>query len=442
MRTAIVGAGPTGLFLGTALARRGHQVTIVDRDPGPRSDGTWPRRGVMQFHHAHGFRGQVVDALDQELPEAGERWRAAGATAVTMAGAQAGLTLGMRSRRQTFEAALRKTAAEQPGLELRLGHVDDVTSTRGCADGLRVDGEHLPADLVIDASGRSSRVTRDLRAVPTIGGPCGIAYVDRQYQLHEGAEPGPLLNPLAWQATFDGYQVLIFVHERGIFSVLLIRPTVDRDLVELRHEAAFEAACRVIPGLSDWTDPDRSHPITDVLPGGLLMNWYRDQRGPDGGLALPGLLFVGDSVCTTTPNFGRGIATSLLQAREALRLLDAHGADLVTVAESFDSWTDKHMKPWVEDHVLMDDSLRRRWTGEDVDLSRRLPSDLIMAAAEVDPEITPAIGPYAAMQAGPSSLDAVEPRARAVYETGWRPAPAPGPTRAELVDVVAAAIAL
>ena len=353
---------------------------------------------------------------------------------------QGDLTVGMRSRRQTFETALRATAAEQPGLELRLGHVDGSRPRGGRADGLRVDGAHLPADLVIDASGRSSRVTRRPSSrSPTVGGPCGIAYVDRQYQLHEGAEPGPLLNPLAWQATFDGYQVIIFVHERGIFSVLLIRPTVDHDLVALRHQAAFEAACRAIPGLSDWTDPDRSRPITEVLPGGMLMNWYRDQRGPDGELALPGLLFVGDSVCTTTPNFGRGIATSLLQAREALRLLDAHGTDLVTVAESFDAWTATHMKPWVEDHVLMDDSMSRRWAGEDVDLSQRLPSDLIMAAAEVDPEIAPAIGPYAAMQAGPSSLDAVEPRARAVYESGWRPAPAPGPTRAELVDLVAAA---
>ncbi len=442
MRTAIVGAGPTGLFLGTALARRGHQVTCVDRDPGPAADGSWPRRGVMQFHHAHGFRGQVVDAIDAEVPEAGERWRAAGAAPVTMPGPSGDLTLGMRSRRQTFEEALRRTAAEQPGLEIRVGHVDEVSATRGRADGLRVDGVHLPADLVIDASGRSSRVTRRLRATPTVGGPCGIAYVDRQYQLHYGAEPGPLLNPLAWQATFDGYQVIIFVHEHGIFSVLLIRPTDDRDLVDLRHAAAFEAACRAVPGLSEWTDPSRSRPITDVLPGGLLMNWYRDQTGPDGGLALPGLLFVGDSVCTTTPNFGRGIATSMLQAREVLRLLDEHGADVVTVAESFDGWAATHMRPWVEDHLLMDDSLARRWAGEDVDLSGRLPSDLILAAAEADPGIGAGIGPYMTMQAGPSSLDAVEPRARAVYEGGWRPPLPEGPSRAELVDLVAAAVAV
>jgi 2-polyprenyl-6-methoxyphenol hydroxylase-like FAD-dependent oxidoreductase len=70
VHTAIIGAGPTGLFLGSALARRGHRVTVVDRDPGPRADGSWPRRGVMQFHHAHAFRAQAVEAVRTEMPDA------------------------------------------------------------------------------------------------------------------------------------------------------------------------------------------------------------------------------------------------------------------------------------------------------------------------------------------------------------------------------------
>ena len=69
MRTLIVGSGPTGLLLGAALARRGHQVTSVDRDPGPTGDA-WIRRGVMQFEHAHGFRPQVPMTLQAEWPEA------------------------------------------------------------------------------------------------------------------------------------------------------------------------------------------------------------------------------------------------------------------------------------------------------------------------------------------------------------------------------------
>src|SRR5205085_289340 len=78
----------------------------------------------------------------------------------------------------------------------------------------------------------------------------------------------------------------------------------------------------------------------------------------------------------------------------------------------------------VDDHAHMDESLRRRWAGEDVDLSQRLPSDLVLAAAEVDPSIMEAAFPYTSMRALPSSLDALEPRVHALYDEGWRPTPA------------------
>src|SRR5580658_1628253 len=84
MRVAIIGAGPAGLFTGAGLARRGHEVVAVERDPGPAAGGSWPRRGVMQFHHAHAFRHQVVQVLEQELPEALPRWLAAGAEPVQL----------------------------------------------------------------------------------------------------------------------------------------------------------------------------------------------------------------------------------------------------------------------------------------------------------------------------------------------------------------------
>jgi 2-polyprenyl-6-methoxyphenol hydroxylase-like FAD-dependent oxidoreductase len=442
MHVAIIGSGPTGLFLAAALARRGHRVTAVDRDPGPAGEGGWRRRGVMQFHHAHAFRPQVDEALRAELPEAHAGWLAAGAEPITfeLPGGQV-VPGGMRSRRETFERALRAAVAGQPGVELRCGHVDAVTLDRsGRVDGLRVGHEVLLADLVVDASGRAGRVTRSLRGPAAVTGATGIAYVDRQYRLRPGAEPGPMTNQIAWQADLDGYQVIIFLHERGIFSVLIVRPIDDPDLVLLRHEPAFEAACRAVPGLSSWTDPGRSRPITPVLAGGAMVNHYQGQAGRDGTIR-PGLVFLGDAVCTTTPIFGRGITTSLLQARELLRLLDAHGDDPDPVPAGFDAWCEAHMRPWVEDHVRMDEATRRRWAGHDLDLTRRIPSDLIMAAAEVDPEIGPALARYLGMLAGPDSLDAVEPRAAAVYRTGWRPSPAEGPDRRELAGVVRGALA-
>jgi 2-polyprenyl-6-methoxyphenol hydroxylase-like FAD-dependent oxidoreductase len=435
MRTLIVGSGPTGLLLGAALARRGHQVTSVDRDAGPTGD-TWIRRGVMQFEHAHGFRPQVPMTLQAEWPEALNSWRNLGAHPVE-APSPGGSprVLGVHSRRSTFERALRQAAQKQPGLTLRTGHVDGLVFDRGQVSGVRVDGSLVEADLVVDASGRSGRLAKSSvqGGVPELDGDCGLAYVDRTYQLIPGAEPGPMLSPIAYMADFDGYQCLVFLHEAGHFSVVLVRPTADAALKALRFEAVFEAACRAIPALAEWTQPDRAHPTSAVLVGGALRNVYRRQ------VDTPGLVAVGDSVATTTPTRGRGIAMACMQVTALLALLD-EGADPATVAEPFGAWCDHAIEPWVVDHIAIDGGMVRRWQGEELDLSIPLTSDLIAAAGEADSRINQHAGGYFAMTALPESLRPAEPLARAVYENGWRPAYAPGPTRDELVDVMRAAV--
>ena len=63
MQFAIAGGGPVGIFTAMSLARRGHDVVLVDRDPGPPADEPWARAGVMQFLHPHGYRAAVRNAL-------------------------------------------------------------------------------------------------------------------------------------------------------------------------------------------------------------------------------------------------------------------------------------------------------------------------------------------------------------------------------------------
>jgi 2-polyprenyl-6-methoxyphenol hydroxylase-like FAD-dependent oxidoreductase len=422
-------------MLGAALARRGHQVTSVDRDPGPTGDA-WIRRGVMQFEHAHGFRPQVPMALQAEWPQAHHSWLNLGARPVEgpdPAGSRR--QLGVLSRRSTFERALRDAAAKQPGLTLRTGHVDGLAFDRGQVVGARVNGSLVEADVVVDASGRAGRLGRTSAQGrgPELDGDCGLAYVDRTYRLRPGADPGPMVTPLAYMADFDGYQCLVFLHEAGHFSVVLVRPTADAALKALRFDAAFEAACRAIPALAEWTRPDRAHPTSPVLVGGALRNVYRPQAG------TPGLVAVGDSVATTTPTRGRGIAMACMQVTALVALLDA-GTDPATVAEPFGAWCDDAIEPWVADHIAIDGGMVRRWQGEDLDLSTPLTSDLIAAAVEADPRIGQHAGGYFAMTALPQTLSPAEPLARAVYQDGWRPAYAPGPTRDELVDVIRAAL--
>ena len=427
MRVLTIGAGPAGLILGAALALRGHEVTAVDRDSGPTSTKSWNRRGVMQFEHAHGFRPQVPLLLRKTWPAAYEAWTALGAEPVLVQTASpTPVPMGMRSRRPTFERALRRAVRNTPGLELCTGHVDSLLRVDDQVTGAVVDGRRVEADLVVDASGRSGRV---VRPEAEIEGDCGMAYVNRSYRLVAGAKPGPLLNPLLWAGNYDGYQVLVFMHEQGHYSVLFVRPAADKQLKLLRHTDAFEAACRAVPALAAWTDPERAVATSDVLVGGALRNVYTPQAG------LPGLVTVGDAVSTTTPTAGRGIAMTSMQIGALLELLD-HGADPAWLAVPFEEWLRDNIRPWVEDHIILDTESVRLWQGEDIDLRRPLSSTRILDAAPMDPRISTYAAGYLAMTDLPATLALAEPLARAVYETGWRPPRSEGPTRDELVEVI------
>ena len=93
-------------------------------------------------------------------------------------------------------------------------------------------------------------------------------------------------------------------------------------------------------------------------------------------------------------------------------------------------------KPWFDDHVYCDTDLIRRWSGHDVDLTRPLPSDLIVVAVQADPDLITLVGPFLAMLTLPGILDAAQARARHLRR---RLAPAHFPGRAELADLVTAA---
>ncbi len=433
MRVLVIGSGPTGMILGAAMGSRGHQVVSVDRDPGPTPVG-WRRRGVMQFEHAHNFRHQVGDLLRTEWPTAYDAWLGLGATPILAdPGSSDRSTLGMLSRRSTLERALRTAAAEHNGLELRTGHVDSLLFEDGRVRGAVVDGAPVVADLVVDASGRAGRVggpSRTDRAPARLDGDCGLAYIDRKYRLRPGAAPGPMNTPLGYIDEFDGYQCLVFLHEGRHFSVVLVRPTADAALAMLRVRPAFEAACAAIPVVAEWTDPARAVPASEVLVGGALRNVYRSQT------LTPGLVTVGDAVATTTPTRGRGVAMACMQIEALLHLLD-EGADPLTVAHPFDAWCETNIEPWVADHVDIDGGMVKRWQGHDIDLRGPLTSNLIADALQAEPRIAPYAGEYFAMTGLPATLRPAEPLARAVYRTGWRPPLAEGPSRDELVEIIA-----
>src|SRR5262252_6400370 len=70
---AVLGAGTAGLATALALARRGHGVTLLERDPlestAPEDAFQWPRRGVPHFLQPHAFLPRGRKEMRAHFPD-------------------------------------------------------------------------------------------------------------------------------------------------------------------------------------------------------------------------------------------------------------------------------------------------------------------------------------------------------------------------------------
>lgn len=421
MTTAVVGAGPVGAVCARALAEQGEDVLLVDPDPGPLPDGTWHRRGVMQFAHPHFFRFQVPQVMSQLVPQ---MWSEVLASGVVVNDPPEGMPAGLTSvstRRSTFEAALQRSAVHER-LTRIVGTAEQVCTERGRVTGLVVDGRTFWVDRVVVASGRSGSL--DDGRPPGEGGGCGQSYVSRMYRARPGVEPLRSWRPLG--AEHRDYHAIAFPQDDGTHSVLVIRPSADPTLEALWHDSVYDRAVARIPVLAPWTDPEHFEPITPAMRGGTLTNTYRAQG------AVLGVVHIGDAVCTTNPSGGRGVALGLQQVQALLDFLSEH-RDPRDASGAFEQWCSERIKPWYDDHVSNDAYLCARYAGEELDVDAPLPSWVVAAAAEEMPHLMSVVGPYFAMMALPCTLASIEEEVRTLLRSGWRPPMAEGPAAAELV---------
>jgi 2-polyprenyl-6-methoxyphenol hydroxylase-like FAD-dependent oxidoreductase len=85
MRVLILGGGVSGLAASLMLAREGHEVTVLERDPqvvpasGEEAWESWSREGVIQFRQAHMLTAGGREVLEDALPDVLEALVAAGA---------------------------------------------------------------------------------------------------------------------------------------------------------------------------------------------------------------------------------------------------------------------------------------------------------------------------------------------------------------------------
>ena len=170
----VVGAGIAGLAMAAALAGKFTKVVVLDRDALPSEAA--PRMGAGQGAHAHQLLKAGEESLERLLPGITRQFYGAGAIEMRVGRdigvydfggwleeCDAGFSVTSLSR-PVYEKILRERVAALPGVSVKAEtDVRRLLVEDGRCVGVELeDGTALSADLVVDATGMTGPLIRQL----------------------------------------------------------------------------------------------------------------------------------------------------------------------------------------------------------------------------------------------------------------------------------------
>ena len=312
LQVIVVGGGLGGLAATLLLARRGHRVTVVERDgdtPGGAPDqlfSGWARPGVPQARHPHNFLARSVRVLRDQAPDVLESLESRGVLKIPVDLGDGPADALLCSRRPVYEAVVRQALTAEPTVTMRAGTtVTDLVVRPGqvpVVEGVVTGaGETIRAGLVVDAAGRRSRLSAMLEAhgarpAPATKQGCPLMYISRYYRLRPGHGYPRLDSPIM---AFIGWaRSMAFLADNGTFALLAMIAAGDPLRRRLTTEAGFHRFHSAVPVIRPWLAA--GEPISPIRVMARLENCYRRLADGDGPVA-GGMVLLGDSVDTAEP---------------------------------------------------------------------------------------------------------------------------------------------
>jgi 2-polyprenyl-6-methoxyphenol hydroxylase-like FAD-dependent oxidoreductase len=440
MRILVAGAGIAGLGAALALTGKGHAIELIERDqPPPTGDmnevfDTWERKGATQVRHSHGFTARIVKFFKTYHPSLHQRLVDAGSRQVGFRELLTPLQQAkyravpkddeinvLSCRRTTLEAITRRYVEECSDVVFRTGCLVRGLVCETGADGapsataLKVvtpDGveETWPADLVIDATGRNSPFQDWLAdsgvRLEAETAPAGIIYATRNYRLRDGAIPPKLESRVG--GDFGFIRGGVYPTDNGNFSITLMVPEIETEMRQVMlNPETFETFVRMLPGFSEWIEPERVTPTSKVLAMGDLKSvwphWVKD-----GKPAILNFFPVGDAHSRTNPLYGRGCTIAMMHA-EALAEVLRESGDPIERAKLYQQRVYRDVRPYYDAMATQDKaSIQRAKDAQNPDYKPDFRAKLQKNFAEhaVQPAMTGHVGVLRAFVRSGLMLDA------------------------------------
>lgn len=333
VQALVIGGGIAGLLAARVLSDYYDHILIVERDVFPAKPE--PRAGTPQSYHLHRLlpRGKMI--LERLFPGYIDQLLAEGAYPFKDTDFAVTYAIGSKVVRQPekdascsramLEWEMRQRVQRLPNVHFLSGQ--EVIDLETSSDHSRITGVHLrerghterqttiKAGLVIDSSGRSSKLAQWLRelgyTLPETGETrATIGYSSRYYRMppHFDRQLGAILTEGSYEKGI--YAAALAPIENDLLTVILgsigQQPAPPTDTAQFEHELTrllTPQLAAVLQGAEPLAPP-RGYRI----PTCVRQHYEQVENWP------AGLLAIGDALCHFDPIYGQGMTVAAIEA--------------------------------------------------------------------------------------------------------------------------------